>query len=69
MSAEARRKQFLHECEITRIKAKLLCDLAVAYTNKQTGCPYAPDTIQYISEVYKAIFGEESKEQEKGGEQ
>lgn len=69
MSAEARLIQFSHECELAKIKAQFLCDLAVAYTNKQTGCPYAPDTIRYVSEVFRAFFGEESKEQEKGGEE
>lgn len=65
MNTEARIIQYSHDCEIARIKAQFLCDLAVAYTNKQTACPYAPDTIQYVSEVYKALFGD--KEQEKGG--
>ena len=69
MSAEARIIQFSHDCEISRIKAQFLCDLAVAYTNKQTACPYAPDTIRYVSEVYKAFFSEGSKKQEKGGEE
>lgn len=67
MNAEARLIQFSHDCEIARIKAQFLCDLAVAYTNKQTGCPYAPDTVKYVSEVFRAIFGDGSKEQEKGG--